>query len=234
MVLIDDSLIKPDKLEEEVAKYDEKEKKLNDIFKRINPSLCNILKGIIVVLSDTNNPDRLYQSSNSIRGISGILVRTITVGLKKSGRESELEEALNEIDKHTKKAIRVAPVCQSDESANRDALIKESEKFIKTIRGGMFTFREKLFSFYGGVGTALKKPKPIRTKIIENTRKWCKIHQEYFTTYSHYPEKEMDSSEFMEKWDEIKTCWINALSGIYDKELPLLDCALTYEEPPNE
>ncbi|MFA5893989.1 MAG: hypothetical protein WC903_08535 [Candidatus Margulisiibacteriota bacterium] len=216
--------------------FDEKERELIVLFERTNARLINILIGIVRVLNDRDNPDRFHQAAHSIRGITDILTRELAApnnSIQDSGAQAPIHA---ELDLAFEKALALMPTSeiQVDKRDEHQKVERMFDVLKATLKNGAFSLKQKIRSYYGELNDILRLPKEIKEKRLKSIREWANTHNNYFVAHTHYGSNEISENDFIEKWDIIKSCLIDALSRFYERDVTLLDEAMSMEAAPNE
>lgn len=213
--------------------FDEKEKELLALFERTDRRLVYILIGVVRVLNDKDNPDRLHQAAHSIREITIILTRD----LEHNGQiGKELSSLLVDLDSIFEKAIALMPVSEiKDDKKTEREYVKQKYIHLKGLLAkGAYSLKQRMRSYYGDIKEIIRLPKEIRERRLKRVKEWVETHNDYFIAHAHHGRDEISEAEYMVKWDIIKSCIIDALSRFYERDVAILDKAIAMETPPNE
>ena len=155
-----------------------KQMKIFEELTKLNAKAGKSYMGALKVIRDLENPDRFYQSANSIRHLSGIIAREISVEFNES-EKVELEEEINHfIKEKSLDQLYYAKIYVKEKS------LKERLKLV------IIEEPDKL-------------PSPAEKRINLLFKNWLDLH-DFFHAIAHYGDIIVDQIKFEEKLYEFE------------------------------
>jgi hypothetical protein len=212
--------------------YSQTTTELMKVLGSIDPIYCDIIVGIERVLNDKSNPDRYVQAANSIRGLTGRLVRSVEPNIPNSDN-AQLSKALTELSKGFDEALKHMPQlsAKNDRESQINGMKEEFNCLKKNLKTGKLTLRLKIKQFFGKDDEMQNLPTTLSDEMKNVIKVWADTNA-YFVKITHYSDDIIDTSVFIDNWYTIQSCILQVVTP-FVRQIPILDSILQKDEPPN-